>query len=73
MYLSMTFIDGPSVLAPVSDWHAYLKRLSQFNQRDAAVISETERAHRIIAVLIEEEALDKAALETEALGQPATP
>lgn len=50
----MMFIDGPSVLAPVEKWEAYLIRLNALNPRDETVISEKERAARIIKILLED-------------------
>lgn len=55
----MMFIDSPSQFAPVEKWQAYLQRLARLNQGDSTVVSETARAKRIIALLLDEDAKDR--------------
>lgn len=55
----MMFLESPSQLAHSSEWVAYAARLEKLNPHDRTVVSEKQRAKRMIALLLEEEELDR--------------
>jgi hypothetical protein len=56
---NMMFLESPSQLAPSSEWVNYALRLEKLNPHDRTVVSEKQRAKRMIALLLEEEELDR--------------
>lgn len=55
----MMFLDSPSQLAPSSEWRAWRIRLNTLNPHDSTVVAEKLRADRLLALLLEEEVLDR--------------
>lgn len=67
----MMFLDSPSQLAPSTEWQAWRLRLNKLNPHDSTVVAEKLRADRMVALLLEEEELDRQAASTQTLTREA--